>query len=102
MSAELPEGVDRDVVLAHSLTIQIIADTINKAASYMRAEEGSPEEGEAEQALSDSIESIVQMGGDVTGNIILALASLLIDVSEPEAVQAWFDEQQVKIMEALN
>jgi hypothetical protein len=101
VSDELPEGIDRDTVLAHSLTMQILAQTINNAANFMRAEEGTPAEAEAEQILSDSVELVVSMGGNVVGDVILAFVSLLIDVAEPEAVQDWFNHQQEKIMEAL-
>jgi hypothetical protein len=101
VSDELPEGIDRDTVLAHALSMQIVVDTINKAAEYLGLDDGAEGEARAEQELSDAIELLVLMPADTVGNVILAFASLVIQVTEPEAVQAWLDMQREKIAEVL-
>lgn len=100
--SELPEGVDRDTVKSHVTSIQICGQLINLTAEYMRAPLGSGEEELKEQVLSDALEMVCSMPSQVIGNALLALLSLIIEVSDPAEVQEWFDNQQDKINEALD
>jgi len=101
MASELPEGVDRAAVMSHVTSIQIIGQLINMTAEYMRAPEGSGEEEVQEQMLSDTLEVVCNMPENIVGNALLALLSLIVEVSDPKDVQEWFDHQQHKISEAM-
>lgn len=102
MSADLPEGVGREEVLAHAMSTQVMAQILNLCASYMGSPEGSGEEEVAEQKLSDAIEVVAKHNPVLIGNVILAMASMIIELCEPDDVQKWFDFQQAQITEALN
>ena len=101
MSAELPGGVGRDDALAHAMSTQVMAQILNLCALYMGAPEGSGEEEIAEQKLSDAIEVVAKHNPTLIGNVILAMASMIVELCEPDDVQKWFDFQQAKITEVL-
>lgn len=101
MADPLPAGMDRETVAAHAASMQIVAETINLTASYMRAEPGTVEEGAAEDTLNDALSMVASLSLDEVANIVLGFASLLIEVAEPEAVQEWFNNQHEKIVGAL-
>lgn len=101
MNAELPEGVGREDAIAHALSTQVMAQILNLCARYMGSPEGSGEEEVAEQKLGDAIEAVVKHDPAVVGNVILAMASMVVELCEPDDVQKWFDFQQAKIVEVL-
>jgi hypothetical protein len=102
MASELPEGIDLTIVSSHALSIQITGQLINLTAEYMRAPQGSGEEELKEEELSDALETVTNMPPQIVGNALLALLSLIVEVSEPAEVQEWFDRQHRNIKEAMN
>ncbi|AWY05403.1 hypothetical protein HOT42_gp52 [Microbacterium phage Metamorphoo] len=97
MSAELPEGMDIDDVRAHAMSLGFIGALINLTSTFLTAEDGSAEESEAEDALDEYLERVLDMGAEVAGKLLLTFASLIVQVADQESVQAWFNDQASRI-----
>lgn len=97
---ELPEGVGREDVEDHAVTIQLAGQLINATSEYLRAKDGSEAEKAAEDYL-DMVASKISESPEAAGRVILALASLLVQAADQEQVQAWFTEQSEHIMAVL-
>lgn len=97
MSTELPAGIDESDVRMHAISLSIVGTMINLTGTYLSAEDGSPEESEAETALDDFLERVLEMGPAVVGRAMITFATALTATAEQETVQAWFDDQGSRI-----
>lgn len=99
---DLPEGVDLDTVRQHVMSLSLIAKTINLYGEHAETEEGSHEESVAELALDEHVASILELGPDIAGSVILALVAVLSDTGDEATIQAWFSHHEAMARAALN
>ena len=101
MAEQLPDGVDSSDVLNHGVNLILAAQVVNATSAYLSAEDFSPEEVEAEGALTDLAGMIADDGKERAVQIVLLLASVLVQTAPEEAVQQWFDEHVAHATKAL-
>uniref|UniRef100_A0AAU7J828 MazG-like nucleotide pyrophosphohydrolase n=2 Tax=unclassified bacterial viruses TaxID=12333 RepID=A0AAU7J828_9VIRU len=101
MTGELPEGVSMDDVRAHAFTMSTLISLINTSSEYLHAEDGTVEEAENELAMNEMVERIVDLGPEVAGNMIISLASCIVQTAEGEVVQAWVNNHAERLAEVL-
>lgn len=97
MTGELPEGTGPEDVRGHAMALGVIGGLINATSTYLLAEGGSTAESEAEDALDEYLERVLDMGAEVGGKVMLVFASLIVQVGDEAAVQEWFNDQSARL-----
>ena len=96
----VPEGFDESAALAHSLHMALMTEVVNRTHTYLEASDPE-EERVAELALGEHVQSIIDLGPEVTANVILALGSILHASGDEAKAQAFLEEQKQAIESVL-
>lgn len=92
---------DRQMLLTHFEACAHVTALLNKTVEFASAPDDSPEEEATQASLNETVAALATMPPGDVGTLLMALSMMIIQTSDHDRVQAWMNEQAVRVYEGL-